>query len=142
MLKICYSSEYEALELPFIAIPATSDVGYDCYNPTVYTLPPQAVITIPLLFAIELPTGYWVQLETRSSMAKRGLVVTGGVIDNGYRGNIAVTIVNLGTIAQRLDFADRICQMIIRQEIVMPINVVKTLSITPRGNRGFGSTGR
>jgi len=142
LLKICYDAQYEALELPYIQTPNAGDQGYDLYCPTSYTLAPQGVVTIPLLFSIELPVGYWAWLTTRSSMAKRGLVVTGGIIDNGYRGNLAVTIANLGTIAQRLDFADRTCQLIIMQDNVMPIQVVKTLTPTLRGSGGYGSTGK
>lgn len=36
------------------------------------------------------------QLSTRSSMAKKGLIVVGGVIDPDYQGEIKVVLINLG----------------------------------------------
>lgn len=142
LLKICYSSEYEALELPFIQTPNAGDQGYDLYCTTTYTLAPQGIVTIPLLFSIELPVGYWAMLATRSSMAAAGLSVQGGIIDNGYRGVIAVTLANLGFGAKHLEFSTKICQMIIMTDNVMPIQVTKTLTPSMRGSGGYGSTGR
>jgi len=42
--------------------------------------------------AIEIPEGYYGQILTRSSCAKKGLIVLGGVIDSGYRGEVKVII--------------------------------------------------
>ena len=98
----------------------------------------------------KIPTGVSVELENawglvagRSSLNAKGLIVANGVVDEGYRGEIYVTLYN--TTAQDVEFkkGERIAQII-------PMSYVKNISYeigeapkdTHRADKGFGSSGR
>jgi dUTP pyrophosphatase len=82
------------------------------------------------------------QLATRSSTAKRAVIVTGGVIDEDYRGEILVCLLNAGTTEFEVKQGDRIAQLILFPIVRPDVLVAKSLSETARGTGGFGSTGR
>ncbi|PCH42789.1 dUTPase-like protein, partial [Wolfiporia cocos MD-104 SS10] len=60
-----------------------------------------------------LPYGHYGQLMTRSSMAKKDLLVVGGVIDWDYRGEIKVMIRNFGNDIYHVNATDKIAQLLI-----------------------------
>jgi dUTP pyrophosphatase len=91
---------------------------------------------------IEVPTGYYLQLKSRSGLAvKRNLHVGAGVIDSDYRGEIHILLINQGEAAQTIDNGDRIAQGIILPYVQAQFELVNELSETMRGDGGFGSTG-
>lgn len=77
----------------------------------------------------------------RSSAAKRGLLVTEGTVDAGYRGEIMVHVRNPGPFRIELWEGDRVAQAV---PILIPhvfVEEVGELSDSDRGSRGFGSSG-
>ena len=66
----------------------------------------------------------------------------GGVIDSGYRGEIIVTLHNLGKDEQVFEPGDKIAQMIIQKVESPNFNLVDELVDGERKSAGFGSTGR
>lgn len=91
---------------------------------------------------IELPQGYYLQLKSRSGLAKdRNLHVTAGVVDTDYRGQIHVLLINHSKEDQVISSGDRIAQGIIIPYIQAEFHTVSKLSDTMRGDGGFGSTG-
>lgn len=94
--------------------------------------------------SIELPDGWGALVQPRSGMGlHHGVVAITGVIDQDFRGFIAVVLVNLGTDAYKVSPGDRIAQLVLIQVPPRPhIVVVDDLGITDRGASGFGSTGR
>ena len=83
---------------PTVAHPG-EDLGYDIYSAETVTLEGRSHAIVSTGIAIECtsPDGeaMGALLRDKSSMAARRLVLTGGVIDAGYRGEIKVLMENL-----------------------------------------------
>jgi dUTP pyrophosphatase len=110
------------------------------------TLSPLGRAAVPTGLILELPEGYEGQVRPRSGLAlKSGLTCLNspGTIDSDYRGEVRVILVNLSQEPVTLRRGDRIAQLVLspvsRAEWVP---VEGELSATPRGQGGFGSTGR
>lgn len=99
---------------------------------------------IPTGIKLEIPSGYWIAVEARSSTSERLLIVPKGVIDEGYRGEIFAQIVNVGTEPAIIRHGDRLIQLILRKNYTkdLKISEVDKLSPSERGEDGFGSTGK
>jgi dUTP pyrophosphatase len=78
----------------------------------------------------------------RSSMAKKGLKTSGGVIDAGYRGEIHIVIRNMSQNSIDLKAGERIAQLLILPVSTPAVEEVQELDETTRGTKGFGSSGR
>ena len=65
-----------------------------------------------------------------------------GTIDEDYRGELIVLLVNLGREAHRIERGDRIAQLVVAPVTRVRVVEVEALSPTDRGPGGFGSTGR
>ena len=65
-----------------------------------------------------------------------------GTIDEDYRGEVCVGVVNLSNEEYTIQPDERIAQMIIARVEQAKIEVVTELSETSRGEGGFGSTGK
>lgn len=99
---------------------------------------------VPTGLFIQLPEGYEAQVRPRSGMAiKYGVTVinTPGTIDEDYRGEIGVLLVNLSDEEFIIRSGDRIAQMIVNKYEKVEWNVVENLEDTDRGVGGFGHTG-
>lgn len=100
---------------------------------------------IPTGLKIELPQGFEAQIRPRSGMSiKHGITLINcvGTIDEDYRGEVCVPLVNLSKEAFTIQNGDRVAQMVIAPVTKAEISVVAELSDTQRGEGGFGSTGR
>ncbi len=111
-------------------------------NPVV--IQPGEVVSIPTGIAIEIPPGYEGQVRPRSGLGKMGLSIPNapGTIDADYRGEVMVLLVNLSREPHTIHPGDRIAQLVIAPVIQAQFTVVDELSLTRRGEGGFGSTGR
>jgi len=99
---------------------------------------------VPTGLFIELPEGYEAQVRPRSGLAAKhgiSIVNTPGTIDPDYRGEIKVILVNLSDVPFKLEPGERIAQMIIARFEHINWNEVESLSVTERGEGGFGHTG-
>jgi len=99
---------------------------------------------VPTGLYIELPEGYEAQVRPRSGLAAKhgiSIVNTPGTIDPDYRGEIKVILVNLSDVPFTLEPGERIAQMIIARFEHIIWNEVESLSVTERGEGGFGHTG-
>lgn len=93
--------------------------------------------------AMQMPEGHAALFWDRSGLsAKYGLKVLGGVIDPGYRGELLVTLVNLGDEDYSIRKGDRIAQMLVQKVENAKIEIVKELEKSNREEKGFGSSGR
>ena len=81
----------------------------------------------------------------RSGLARRHgvtLANSPGLIDAGYRGELVVTLVNLGDASHRVEAGDRIAQLVlVRVELWAAREVGELPPSDGRGEGGFGSTG-
>lgn len=119
-----------------------TDAAYDLFaavNNTV--IPVGSIVKIPTGVSIELPKGYQAFIWDRSSMGAKGLKVFGGVIDNGYRGEIIVCLGNFGKEDYVVEWGNKIAQMALIKTGSPKVLEVNELSMTARGNKGFGSSG-
>lgn len=100
-------------------------------------------ILIPLGLAIQLPSGSYGRLAPRSSLALQGIDIGGGVIDQDYRGEIKVILMNRNLSKFKAKRGDRICQLIpTRIDYPLLQEVHELPGMTQRNNGGFGSTGK
>ena len=108
-------------------------------------LKPLERMLIPTGLKIELEHGYEAQVRPRSGMSiKHGITLINcvGTIDEDYRGEVCVPIVNISNEAYTIQPDERIAQMLITRVDQAEIEVVTELSETVRGEGGFGSTGK
>ncbi len=122
--------------------------GYDLYADIVdaVTIQPNQTMKIGTGIAIGLESADVVALVyARSGLAtKHGITLTNcvGVIDSDYRGEIIVSLINLGKDAYTIKPNERIAQMVLTP-ILLPVLVeVDELDETTRGIGGHGSTGK
>lgn len=134
-----------AAKAPTVAHPG-EDLGYDVFSAETVTLEPRGHALVPTGIAIECtsPTGepMGALLRDKSSMASRRLVLTGGVIDAGYRGEIKVLMENLGDQPTTIRAGDKIANLIPYPVFTGEVNVVDGLAESSRKAGGFGSSGR
>jgi dUTP pyrophosphatase len=108
------------------------------------TLAPGERTLVPTGLAIALPAGYELQVRPRSGLALRhGIVLPNspGTIDEDYRGEIGVIVLNAGTEAFTITRGLRIAQAVLAPVTRLAWDEVESLDATARGAGGFGSTG-
>ena len=103
-------------------------------------------VLLPTGRALALPEGYAAFVHPRSGLAVKygvSLVNAPGTIDAGYRGEIAVSLVNLDPREPVvLERGDRIAQLVIQRVEHAVFHEVEMLPGSDRGEGGFGSSGR
>ena len=109
------------------------------------TLKPLERALIPTGIKIELEHGFEAQIRPRSGMSiKHGITLINcvGTVDEDYRGEVCVAVVNLSNDTYTIQPQERIAQMLIAKTERARIEVVTELTNTTRGAGGFGSTGK
>ncbi len=109
------------------------------------TLKPLERTLIPTGLKIELEHGYEAQIRPRSGMSiKHGITLINcvGTIDEDYRGEVCVAVVNISNEEYTIQPDERIAQMVITKYEQAKLEVVTELTDTNRGEGGFGSTGK
>ena len=92
---------------------------------------------------LEIPLGCYGRIAPRSSLAFKHCVdVCAGVIDQDYRGEVKVLLANHSKGDFVIKKGDRIAQLILEKYETPPIEIVRDLKDTDRGEGGFGSTGK
>jgi dUTP pyrophosphatase len=131
---------------PVVAHPG-EDLGYDLFALEGVALAPHTTIKVRTGISVEArhpstgaPLGLLVR--DRSSMAARGIATTAGVIDAGYRGEILILMTNLTDTPVELKAAEKIAQMIPVPVLTGDVQVVDSLEVSARAEKGFGSTGQ
>lgn len=100
---------------------------------------------IPTGLFLEIPAGFEAQVRPRSGLAiKNGITVLNspGTIDADYRGEIGVILVNLSPENFTIKNGDRIAQMVIAKYESITWENAEEISVTARGDGGFGSTSK
>src|SRR5574344_1218374 len=100
---------------------------------------------IPTGIKIELEHGYEAQVRARSGLSiKHGITMINGIgtVDEDYRGELCVPMVNISNETYTIQPNERIAQMVINKVEHVKIEIVTDLTETERGCGGFGSTGK
>lgn len=120
------------------------DAGMDLFSIEDIILKPMERKLIHTGIRIQLPKNTEAQIRPRSGLAlKYGITVlnTPGTIDEGYRGEIGIILINLGTEEFKVEKGMKIAQMVIKTTLTLKVEEVVELNETTRGEGGFGSTG-
>jgi dUTP pyrophosphatase len=121
------------------------DAGLDVASVESLTLAPLERAAVRTGIALELPPGSLGFVLPRSGRALReGLTLSNspGLIDAGYRGELLVAVVNLGSAPVSIAEGDRIAQLLVLTTPALEVVEVTELSPSERGDGGFGHTGR
>ena len=109
------------------------------------SLNPMERLVVKTGLFLELPLGFEAQVRPRSGLAaKFGVTVLNapGTIDADYRGEIGVILINLSNEVFEIQNGDRIAQLVIAKHERAEWIDASSLSVTARGEGGFGSTGK
>ncbi|MEO5972412.1 MAG: dUTP diphosphatase [Sphingomicrobium sp.] len=141
-IKLTRLAHGEGLPAPSYATAGAA--GLDVVAAEDFVLAPGERRAVATGFAVEIPTGFEVQVRPRSGLAlKHGITClnTPGTIDSDYRGEVKVILANLG--AERFAAArgERIAQLVPAPVLRAAFEEVDALTQSERGSGGFGSTG-
>lgn len=128
--------------LPAYAHPG--DAGLDLCADETLDLLPGARAAVSTGLRLRLPAGTEGQVRPRSGLAvKHGITVlnTPGTIDEGYRGELKVILINLGQTPFRIERGMRIAQLVIAPVLRVTPKTGAVDADTERGAGGFGSSG-
>ena len=135
----------EGAKAPAVAHPG-EDLGYDLFAAEAVRLPARGSAQVPTGIAVEISgadgEAMGALLRDKSSLASRRLIVTAGVIDSGYRGEIKVVMENLGDTAVEIRAGEKIANMIPYPVLTGRVEVVEELGGSLRMAGGFGSSGK
>jgi dUTP pyrophosphatase len=119
-----------------------TDAGLDICCSESVVIPAREHVLVSTGIACEFPKNYVLKVENKSGRSmKYGLLVGGGIIDSGYRGEIKVILFNLSNNKIALGKGEKIAQLILYPIWYGNSVEVNELSDTIRGVDGFGSTG-
>lgn len=121
-----------------------NDAGLDLYCIEDVIISPGASGLVKTGISIALPPGTEGQIRPRSGLALKHQVTvlnTPGTIDEGYRGEVGVILINHGQVSVMLEAGSRIAQLVVKPVLCVEPLEVTELSTTERGEGGFGSSG-
>ncbi len=132
--------------LPMPRYQHTGDAGLDLPSRVNLVIEPGERAKVPTGLALAIPAGYAGFVLPRSGLASRNgiaLVNSPGLVDSGYRGEMAIVMINTDKHeAFHIKRGDRIAQLVIQKVEEVSITRVDDLDDTSRGAGGFGSTGK
>lgn len=134
----------EGLALPSYATAGAAGMDLLAAVQAPLVLQPGARTLVPTGLAIALPPGFELQVRPRSGLAlKNGIVLPNspGTIDEDYRGELQVIVMNAGTEPFTIERGMRIAQAVLAPVVRAGWTEVAELDDTQRGTGGFGSTG-
>ena len=111
--------------------------GLDLYSNIDIDIEAGSIKKVNTGICISLPENSYGSIRDKSSLASKGLLTLGGVIDKDYTGEIIVIMTSLiETI--KIKKRQKIAQLIVSNIIYPKIKKVKFLKDTERNNKGFG----
>ena len=107
-------------------------------------LKPGEVQVIPTGLYMAIPSGYEIQVRSRSGLAAKESVFclnSPGTLDSDWRGNTGVILANFSDTPFIINPGDRIAQAVLNKFEKIEWKEVTTLDETERGTGGFGHSG-
>ena len=133
------------LDLPAYATSGAAGMDLLAAVSETVVIPPGGRALIPTGLAIALPPGHELQIRPRSGLAlKHGITLPNspGTIDEDFRGEISVIVLNTGEAAFKVERGMRIAQAVLAPVLRAVWQETDNLDQTARAMGGFGSTGR
>lgn len=122
------------------------DFGYDLFAVDTVVVPPGKTVMAKTGIAFGFPDGWGGIIKARSSQGKAGVDIFGGVVDNGYTGEVMVGIHNANQGGEEdtivYERGNKIAQLVLVQVVSFPIEEVTSLDQTERGDKRFASSGQ
>lgn len=134
----------EGLPLPAYATAGAAGMDLLAAVMSSVVIPPGGRMLVPTGLRIAIPPGYELQVRPRSGLAlKNGVVLPNspGTIDEDYRGEVGVIVLNAGDAPFTVERGMRIAQAVVAPVVRASWREVDELPETARGSGGFGSTG-
>ena len=135
----------EGLALPSYATDGAAGMDLLAAVTDPVIIPPGQRALIPTGLAIALPPHHELQVRPRSGLALRhGIVLPNspGTIDEDYRGEVGVIMLNTGDTPFVVERGMRIAQAVLAPVLRAVWQEVAELGVTVRDAGGFGSTGK
>ena len=134
----------EGLPLPAYATPGAAGMDLLAAVTEPLVISPGSRALVPTGLVMALPPGHELQIRPRSGLAlKHGIILPNspGTIDEDYRGEVQVIVMNAGEAPFTIERGMRIAQAVLAPVVRAAWDVVDDLDETHRGSGGFGSTG-
>ena len=134
----------EGLSLPGYATAGAAGMDLLAAVAAPLVIPPGGRALVPTGLAVALPPGYELQIRPRSGLAlKHGIVLPNspGTVDEDYRGELLLIVMNAGAAPFTVDRGMRIAQAVLAPVVRARWQEVEALPPSGRGEGGFGSTG-
>ena len=134
----------EGLPLPAYATAGAAGMDLLAAVAAPVVIPPGGRALVPTGLAVAVPPGHEVQVRPRSGLALRyGVVLPNspGTIDEDYRGELLVILLNAGDAPFTVERGMRVAQAVLAPVLRACWREVEALDDTSRGSGGFGSTG-
>lgn len=135
---------FDDLPLPSYATAGAAGMDLRAAVAAPVTIQPFGRAAVPTGIAIALPPGLECQVRPRSGLAIRHgitMINSPGTVDEDFRGEIHVLMVNLGSQPFTIERGDRIAQAVIARYERIDWEEQTELAPSQRGAGGFGSTG-
>ncbi len=147
-LQLYFKKLSETAILPRKNFP--TDAAFDLYYPAFMedlVLCPGEQVVVNTGIACIMPEDYWMKFHERSGLAaKKGIKISGGVIDSSYTGELRVIMLNTSRVTQVISGGTAICQFTVEQIVQaethwVDADVFEHLVIhKDRKSNGFGSS--
>ena len=111
--------------------------GLDLYSSIDIDIDVGSIKKINTGICISVPKNSYGSIRDKSSLASKGLLTLGEVIDSDYTGEIIVIMTSL-TDTIKIEKGQKIAQLIVSNIVYPEIKKVEFLNETERNNKGFG----
>lgn len=118
------------------------DAAFDLFTFKKITIPPHSMELVKVGIAVNCPPFICWTLRSRGSQHLGGIWVYPGMGDPGYRGDIGGNVWNTTNHALIYSAGERIGQIQFMLRLNVSLKEAHQLEDSPRGPRGFGSSGR
>jgi dUTP pyrophosphatase len=144
-IQVVRLAHAEGLALPAYATAGAAGMDLLAAVAAPLVIPPGGRALVPTGLCIALPAGYELQVRPRSGLAlKNGIMLANspGTIDEDYRGELGIILLNGGEAPFTVERGMRIAQAVVAPVTRAVWQDVPALPESARGAGGFGSTGR
>ncbi|MFC4804659.1 dUTP diphosphatase [Filifactor villosus] len=143
MKKVLFEKIHPDAVIPFYA--HEGDAGMDLFSIEELVIKSSESALVHTGLKMRLPKHTEAQVRPRSGLALKHQITvlnSPGTVDEGYRGELCIILINHGKEPFKVEKGMKIAQMIIAP--VMQVKVEETSDVgtdTSRGEKGFGSSG-